>query len=197
MRDYTRIVILCMSLRKMLDLIILCKIIHCIEPKDTLAITVGSSRSELRSENMRQWFQKIGNSFMRWLLRSPLHGIVSKNVALISVRGKKTGQWYRVPVNYQRQAGTVWITSYKYRSWWKNLRGGASVIVRILGVDFNGRAEVHESPHGVTEGLKTYFRLAPEMARYFSVALDASGNPDPSDLARIVPGRVVIEITLE
>jgi hypothetical protein len=146
---------------------------------------------------MRQWFQAIGNKFMIWMLRSPLHGIVSKNMALISVTGKKTGHLYQLPVNYQREAETVWITSYKYRSWWKNLRGGSPVVVRIQGVDFNGQAEVHETPNAVSDGLRTYFRLAPGMARYFSVELDAQGTPDSSDLARIVPGRVVVQITLE
>lgn len=145
---------------------------------------------------MQAWFTKIGNRFMSWLLRSPLHFVISRNTALISVQGIKSGRWYRVPVNYQRSAETIWITSYKYRSWWKNLRGSAPVLIRIQGVDFNGQAEVHESPQGVTAGLKTFFRLAPETARYFSVALDQSGNPDSADLARIVPGRVVIEITL-
>jgi hypothetical protein len=145
---------------------------------------------------MQQWFAKIGNGFMAWLLRSPLHPLISRSTALISVRGKKSGRSYRVPVNYQRSAETVLVTSYKYRSWWKNLRGGAPVVIRIQGVDFSGQAEVRESPQGVTEGLKSYFRLAPKTARYFSVSVDESGNPDPADLARIVPGRVVIEIKL-
>lgn len=146
---------------------------------------------------MRIWLTKIGNSFMSWILRSPLHSIISRNMALVSVQGKKTGQWYRLPVNYQRSGETVYMTSYKYRTWWKNLRGGAQVVIRIQGVDFNGQAHVHESPQGVTEGLKSYFKLAPESARYFSVSLNERGEPDPADLARIVPGRVVIEVTLE
>jgi hypothetical protein len=122
---------------------------------------------------------------------------MSKNTALISLKGRKSGRWYRLPVNYQRSGGTVLITSYKYRTWWKNIRGGAPVIIRIQGVDFKGQAVVHESPQGVTEGLKTFFRLAPGMARYFFVSLDEDGNPDPDDLARIVPGRVVVQISLE
>jgi hypothetical protein len=99
-------------------------------------------------------------------------------------------------VNYQKRADSVWLTSYKYRTWWKNLRDGAPVSIRIQGIDFKGLALVHESPSGVTKGLKTYFTLAPQAARYFSVKLDSAGQPDPTDLARIVPGRVVIEITL-
>lgn len=145
---------------------------------------------------MQQWFITVGNMIMTWLLRSPFHNLVSRNMALISVQGKKTGKLYRLPVNYQRSADSVWVTSYKYRRWWKNLRDGAQVTIRIQGIDFVGQAKVHETPAGVTDGLKTYFRMAPGAARYFSVKLDQDGNPDPADLARIVPGRVVIEIKL-
>ena len=145
---------------------------------------------------MQQRFMAVGNKLISWLLRSPLHSFVSRNMALISVTGKVTGKTYQLPVNYQKSADTVWVTSYKYRNWWKNLRDGASVVIRIQGVDFHGQATVHETPTGVIEGLKAYFELAPEAARYFSVSLDTEGNPDPADLARIVPGRVVIEITL-
>lgn len=145
---------------------------------------------------MQQWFMAVGNKFVSWLLRSPFHGLVSRNMALISVQGKKTGRIYCFPVNYQRSADSVWVTSYKYRSWWKNLRNGAQVTIRIHGIDFVGQARVHETPAGVTEGLKTYFRLSPDTARFFSVKLDDDGSPDPVDLARIVPGRVVVEIKL-
>lgn len=146
---------------------------------------------------MQNKFRSIGNWFMLRLLRSPIHGLVSGSMAAITVRGARSGRWYHVPVNYQRQADTIWVTSYKYRTWWKNLRGGAQVKIRIQGIEFEGQAVVHETPGEVGEGLRTYFHLAPQMARYFSVKLDEKGEPDPSDMQRIIPGRVVVEIKLQ
>jgi hypothetical protein len=41
-----------------------------------------------------------GNDFMSWVLRSPLHGMLSNSMMLITVKGHKTGKEYTLPVNY-------------------------------------------------------------------------------------------------
>ena len=44
------------------------------------------------------WF----NSIMKWLIRSPLHGLVSKSMLVIGYTGRKSGRRYETPVNYVR-----------------------------------------------------------------------------------------------
>lgn len=73
------------------------------------------------------------NSMMKWLLRSPLHGLISKNIMLLTYTGRKSGKVYTVPVNYVRQSDHLSVVSYRHRTWWRNLRGGAPVTLLIQG----------------------------------------------------------------
>jgi deazaflavin-dependent oxidoreductase (nitroreductase family) len=84
----------------------------------------------------------LANGTMSLLLRSPLHGLVSKHAMLITVSGRKSGRLYTTPVNYVRDGDTITVVSRPNRTWWRNLRGGASVAVRVRGEDLKGVAEV-------------------------------------------------------
>ena len=45
-------------------------------------------------------FMKIGNTFIKLFLRSPLHRMMSKSTLLITFTGRKSGNKYTTPVNY-------------------------------------------------------------------------------------------------
>jgi hypothetical protein len=66
------------------------------------------------------------NSMMKWILRSPLHGLISKSTMLITYTGHKSGKLYTIPVNYVRDEDVLSVTSYRHRTWWRNLRGGTA-----------------------------------------------------------------------
>lgn len=66
-----------------------------------------------------------GNSFMTFILRSPMHGILSGSTMLITVTGRKSGRPITTPVNYYQKGDTLWVISNRERSWWRNLKGGA------------------------------------------------------------------------
>ena len=57
-----------------------------------------------------------GNSFIAWLLRSPLHGLLSGNTLLITVTGRKTGRPITTPVNYVRDGDRLWVISNRDRT---------------------------------------------------------------------------------
>lgn len=57
----------------------------------------------------------LGNGFMSGLLRSSLRGLVSGNMLLIGVTGRKTGRQYVTPVNYLRD-GDENLTAYLRRA---------------------------------------------------------------------------------
>ncbi len=58
----------------------------------------------------------IVNSAMKFVLRSPLHGIVSKTTLLISFTGRKSGMTYTTPVSYSRQGDKVYIFAHMRKS---------------------------------------------------------------------------------
>src|SRR5512139_3173999 len=97
------------------------------------------------------------NKTMKLILRSPVHGVVSKTVLLITFTGRKSGNNYTTPVDYSQDGDRV--TIFTHANWWKNLRGGAPVILRIRGRQLQGLAEpVAEDKPAVAAGLMAHLR---------------------------------------
>jgi deazaflavin-dependent oxidoreductase (nitroreductase family) len=134
------------------------------------------------------------NSFITWVLRSPMHGLLSGGMMLITVTGRKTGRLITTPVQYLTEGDVLWVNSTRQRTWWRNLRGGAQVTLRLRGKDVHGRAEVIEEAQAVEKGFNVYFHLAPKSARLYNVKLDAAGNPDAGDIASLSQKRLLIQI---
>jgi len=138
------------------------------------------------------------NAFMSWLLRSPLHSLVSGGMLLLSYTGRKSGRTITVPISYQAQPdGSLLSTSLRTRTWWRSLRGGAPVLLHLRGRPYRAAALALEDHQAVSEALASYFSLNPGAARFFNVTLAANGQPSAADLARLARERVVIRFTLE
>jgi len=132
------------------------------------------------------------NNIMVWLLRSPLHGLLSGNMMVINYTGRKSGKAYRLPVSYLRLDDTLLTISFKNRTWWRNLRGGASVTIHLQGKDVSARAEVVEDDQGVVDGLRAFIGKSQQAARMLGVKLDESHQPEPESLHQAAKARVVV-----
>ncbi len=139
------------------------------------------------------WF----NPVLIGLLKSPLHFFVSKNMMLITCTGHKSGKAYTLPVNYIREGDTLYTTSWKERTWWRNLRKGNPVMLRVQGQEITALPEVYESNEDIARLLTTYFQIAPNMARYFKVGLDSQGSPIPEDISAAAAPRVMVVLKVE
>lgn len=146
---------------------------------------------------MARLFNKIGNAFMMMILKSPLHAMLSKSIGIITVSGRKTGVEYRTPVNYVQDGDVIWITSISERTWWRNLRGGQQVSLRIRGQNLTGQGNVIEGYKVVTKAFYEYLQLDPSRAKYFNVNLDPAGMPIQSDIAEAAKNRVMLRIELD
>jgi len=93
---------------------------------------------------------RVGNPLVRGLLRSPLHGIADRRLALITVTGRRSGREYTFPVGYRQEGELVTIAvGWPQRKvWWRNLAGGGPVRMRIRGEEREGRAEANEDERG-------------------------------------------------
>ena len=145
---------------------------------------------------MSQRRNQFGNPFISFLLRSPLHGLMSTSMLLITVTGRKSGQVFTTPVNYIRMGDELLIVSLADRSWWKNLRGGAAVTVRLQGRDMIGRGLAIEDQAEVAKSLIGLLKAAPQYQKYLGVSLAPDGQPlDPAALAKAAQTRVMVKIT--
>lgn len=138
------------------------------------------------------WF----NPLIVWLLKSPLHGVLSKNVMLTTVTGRKSGKTISTPTNYLRDGNTLWVISWRDRNWWKNLRGGAQAQVLLAGQTVQGRGQALEEQQAVAQSLFEYYSRAPRAAKYVQIGLDATGKPIAADCERAAQRLVVVRIDL-
>jgi len=135
------------------------------------------------------------NKTMKLLLRSPLHRVISKYLLLITFTGRKSGKTYTTPVSYAQEDGQV--TIFTHANWWKNLRGGAPVSLRLRGRDVQGQAEpIAENKQDIVDALVAHLRKSPFDARYYDVTFDDNGNPNLADVERAVQSVTMIRVRL-
>ena len=136
------------------------------------------------------------NPMMIWLLKSPLHGMISRGVMLVTVTGCKSGRTISTPTNYVCDGNILWVISWRERTWWRNLRGGAKVRVLLAGNSVEGRGQVIEEEKAVAQSLFDYYRKIPQVAKYVQVGLDTAGKPILADCERAAQKMVVVKIDL-
>jgi F420H(2)-dependent quinone reductase len=97
-------------------------------------------------------WNRSGNRLIAGLLRSPLHSLVSRRLMLITVTGRRTGREHTLPVMYTRAGETLTVPVMwpERKLWWRNLRGGAPVSVRLHGRQLHAHAEALAGADGET-----------------------------------------------
>ena len=69
--------------------------------------------------------------------------IVSRNIAVITYTGRRSGRAFSLPVAYRRKGDELEIAANipDAKNWWRNFLGeGAPVTVRLDGVEHDGHA---------------------------------------------------------
>lgn len=122
------------------------------------------------------------NPIITGLLRSPFHGVVSGLYMLVTFTGKKTGQTYTTPVQYRQFGRTLKFVTRRNRTWWKNLRGGAAVTVRVRGQDLRGTAEEIQADNDTARAAEILAVYAPMVSAEMA--------------ARLAPESAVIKIEM-
>ena len=136
-----------------------------------------------------------GNDFMAWVLRSPLHGLLSKGMMLITITGRKTGKKYTTPVGYYFEGNDMWVITSRERKWWKNLQGGAKVDLLLKRKPVSGFAEPELDPQAVEARMSEYLRHIPQAASRMGVRIE-NGIPNPQDIANTAKDRLFVRIKL-
>jgi hypothetical protein len=144
----------------------------------------------------RGFFMRIGSATISAILHSPLHRILSGSFLTITIRGRKTGKPIRLPVNYYRHADCLRVTSLRSRTWWRNLRGGYSVDLRLQGKEVKAWGTVIEDDQGVVDALASHFRQSPSAARAYKTPLDAAGDPGMETIQQLARSRVIVELRI-
>jgi len=129
--------------------------------------------------------RKLYNPIAVAILRSPLHGLMSNSVMLLTYRGRRSGRAFTTPISYVRDGEDLLAVASRDHAWWRNLRGGAPVRVRLRGRELRGTGRLLEGRAG-EEGLLRVLRAVPAYRKHWGVQLNGNGRPtDPDAIARI------------
>lgn len=138
--------------------------------------------------------QAIFNRVFRVVLSSPLHGLLSKNLVLISFTGRRSGRRFITPVAYAQDGDTVLFSTN--RPWYKNLAGGP-IELRLRGQRRTGQATIISDEAGLTTAYGVLLRNAPQLGRFTGVTADTTGRPDPATIRTAQQrGFVVVAVQL-
>ena len=135
-----------------------------------------------------------GNDFMSWVLRSPLHGMLSKSTMLITVTGCRTGKKYTTPVEYYDQGGYLWVITSRNRTWWRNVRGGAEASLLLKRKSVTAFAETILDEAEVEAQLREYVRRMPVSAR--ALGLLEKNVPNEDVIKRVAKDRLFVRLAL-
>jgi len=133
------------------------------------------------------------NGFMSTILRSSLHGLLSNSTMLVTMTGRKTGTPLTLPVNYIQDGQQLFTISMRSRVWWRNLRGGANVILRLRGQDVQAVGKVIELQDDVARELGDFIqKRAPAYQKYLKIDLLPDESLSPQSLHKAAQERVFV-----
>jgi len=138
--------------------------------------------------------RNFGNAVVVAILRSPLHGMLGQDFALIEFTGRSSGRAYSVPVNAFAGGDGYLIISRRERTWWRNLRGRPGATLRHRGRSHPVQAQVIDNPPEVAEMLRLHLRTRPSHARFLGISAGPDGEPDGTQLGRAAQDRVLIQL---
>ena len=136
----------------------------------------------------------IINPIVGFLLRSPIHGFWSDSLMLITFRGRKSQREFSTPVRYVRDEAMVRCFTSAENRWWRNMRGGAEVTLRINGKD--GRyiaTAIEDDSSEIKEQLLHYLEKFPQDAAYHKIRLNPDKTLVKEDLEEAAQHAIIVE----
>ena len=138
---------------------------------------------------------RMVNPVMRTLLRSPLHRAFSKQLMLLSIKGRSTSRTISVVVGRHHVDDMLLVSASG--NWRYNLRGGALVHVTLDGVQRAGHAELEEDPDEVA---RIYLQLLEtvglDRASVLGLRVNVGQLPTPDELKPAVARRAIARVHL-
>jgi deazaflavin-dependent oxidoreductase (nitroreductase family) len=139
------------------------------------------------------------NPVVAWILRSPLHPLLSWGLMLVTVTGRRSGRRYTIPVGYQQDgtAITVLVSKAPRKQWWRNYREPAPVDLWLRGEARTGRARVVPADsEEFRRAIDATMRRIPGLGRQFGVAYDRAVGLTAAQAGVVAQSGAVVRVDL-
>jgi F420H(2)-dependent quinone reductase len=153
------------------------------------------------ADTARVWHPYL-NPFLVALLRTPVHRLFGRSLAVLTVRGVRTGRRYRFPVRFAEGRGVVYVIpgGHEHKMWWRNLVRPHVVGLRVRGRDLTGVGQAFSGRHDpqiVADGLRTYLARYPASARLRGLTVTGHGGLDERQLHAVLRHEVIVRIVVD
>lgn len=149
------------------------------------------------------WFMNhIWNPIVRLVLRSPLHGMMSKSLMLITYKGEKSGKEYTLPVSFLESGGSVYVIpgSPEKKVWWHNIHVNTAVELTLHGRKVTAKAtrlNPDADLKSINRILELFIRRNPPVAALYNIGRDGDGNLNVEDLGKAASKTIIIRFSLK
>ncbi len=139
--------------------------------------TRGLPRGTRRSVTSPAWVRLLDrlNPVVVAVLRSPVHWLASRGLMAVTIRGRRTGRTYTIPVGYHEigDAVVVLVSDGPGRSWWRNFLEPHPAVLTIRGRALAAQGQALDpASDEFRERAEQAFRRASFIARIFGVDFD-------------------------
>lgn len=119
---------------------------------------LGEARPRPGLRRVLRAVNRFGNPVVRWILRSPLHRLLSRRLLVLEVTGTRSGRVFTFPVGFARDGDDfVVVPGYAdQKRWWRNLRSPAPVGYWWRGGRHRGTGHVVTDPRLISRSLAAY-----------------------------------------
>ena len=129
------------------------------------------------------------------VLRSPLHRLASGTLLLLTYVGAKTGIRRTLPLSYVDVGGRLYLCT-RSSAWWRNLRHGRPVELRLRGRDVAATPVVVDpASDEALAALRAFLTANPKTGEMLYAVRSGPGHrPNEEDLRREVLRSVVVRM---
>ena len=141
---------------------------------------------------MKYLFRFI-NPFVRVILKSPIHFILSHQILLFRVTGRKSKKIYEIPASYAHINDALVCVTLRENLWWKNFIDIEDQDIYFKGKKINKKISINFSDDNfVRTKLKELIEHNPIDAFFAGVKLDRNKVPNSEDLDKAAKLHTVI-----
>lgn len=141
---------------------------------------------------MKYLFRFI-NPFVRIILKSPIHFILSHQILLFRVIGRKSKKIYEIPASYAHINDALVCVTLRENLWWKNFIDIENQDIYFKGKKINKKISINFSDDNfVRTKLKELIEHNPIDAFFAGVKLDRNKVPNSEDLDKAAKLHTVI-----
>ena len=136
------------------------------------------------------------NPIVRLILKSPFHFVISHQILLFRVVGRKSKKIFEIPASYAHIDDSLVCVTLRENLWWKNFKDIETQEIYFKGKKINKNISINFTDNAfVRDKLKELIEHNPIDAFFAGVKLDKNKVPNSADLDKAAELHTVIILT--